>query len=405
MALGRLFDELKFRIGAEGPRRWFRPWLLMLERFIYSSAGRNRSAPFIRDAASVQSLLNNFVIATVPCWLLGLWSLGYQANLAMTELGLTALPGWRGTILGGWGVGYDPDSFVACFLHGFSYFLPIFIVALAVGSFWDAIFSVVRRKAPDEGLLAFAWLFALILPAGAPLYQVGLGMTFGMVIGKHVYGGSGRYLVNPAVLGLTFLLFSYPDLVFGDGVWIPVPGFSIVPVLGLAAGGGIPAVLDTGLTWWDLFVGIRPGPIGMTSVLGCVLGAGYLVLTGTASLRIMLAVLLGMVVTVLVINGLAANGNPLFEIRWTWHVVLGGLAFGTVFLATDPVASAMTNPGRWVFGALVGILVIVIRVTSPSYNEGILFAVLLASLFSPVIDFVVVESNIRRRRRRLVESD
>jgi Na+-transporting NADH:ubiquinone oxidoreductase subunit B len=383
--------------------RWFRPWLLMLERFFYSSAARNLSAPFIRDATSVQSLLNNFVIATLPCWLLGLWGLGYQSNLAMTDLALTELPGWRGGILTGWGIGYDPESIVACFLHGFLYFLPIFLVALAVGSFWDAIFSVVRQKPLDEGLLSFAWLFALILPAGAPLYQVGLGMTFGMVFGKHVYGGSGRYLVNPAVLGLTFLLFAYPDLVFGEDAWIPVPGFSPAPALELASAGGIQAVLDAGLTWWDLFVGIRPGPIGATSVLGCLLGAGFLILTGTASWRIMLGVMLGMVATVFIFNSLAADVNPVFEIPWTWHLVLGGLAFGTVFFATDPVAAAMTDPGRWAFGVLVGLLVIVIRVTNPSYNEGILFAVLLASLFSPVIDFIVVELNVRRRRRRLVE--
>jgi Na+-transporting NADH:ubiquinone oxidoreductase subunit B len=206
------------------------------------------------------------------------------------------------------------------------------------------------------------------------------------------------------MLGLTFLLFAYPDLVFGESSWIPVPGFDQTPALELAAAGGIEAVLQSGLTWWDLFLGVRPGPIGMTSVLGCLLGAVYLIFTGTASWRVMLGVLLGVVATVFLFNGLAADGKPVFEILWMWHLVLGGLAFGTVFFATDPVAGAMTDPGRWAFGVLVGLLVIVIRVTNPSYNEGILFAVLLASLFSPVIDFVVVELNIRRRRRRLAAS-
>ncbi len=404
MSLRELLDDLKSQAVEGGPLQRARPWLLMLERFFYSSAEQNRVAPFIRDAASVQGMLNNFVIATIPCWLIGLWSLGYQSNLAMVEMELAALPGWRGGVLTGWGIGYDPQNLLACFGHGFLYFLPVFGVALLVGSFWDAVFSVVRRRSLDEGLLAFAWLFALILPAGAPLYQVGLGMSFGMVVGKHIYGGTGRYLVNPAMLGLIFLLFAYPDLVFGESSWIPVPGFDQTPALKLAAAGGIEAVLASGLTWWDLFLGVRPGPIGVTSVLGCLLGAAYLVFKGAASWRVMLGFLLGMVATVSLFNSLAAAGNAVFEVVWIWHLVLGGLAFGAVFFATDPVAGAMTNPGRWAFGVLVGLLVIVIRVTNPSYNEGILLAILLASLFSPVIDSVVVELNIRRRRLRLAGS-
>lgn len=398
-----LLNKHKSGVGESRFRWWARPWLLMLEQFLFSSSARNHSAPHIRDAASVQGMMNNLVIATIPCWLIGLWNLGYQSNLAMAEMELTILPGWRAGILSGWGIGYDPGNILACFTHGFLYFLPIFLVALLVSSFWDAIFSVVRRRPLDEGLLAFAWLFALILPAGVPLYQVGLGISFGMVVGKHVYGGSGRYLVNPALLGLIFLSFAYPDPVFGGSRWIPVPGFDQTPMLDLAAAGGIEAVLATGLSWWDLFLGVRPGPIGMTSVLGCLLGAAYMIVTGTVSWRVMFGVLLGVVATTFLFNSLADAGSPVFEIPWTWHLVLGGLVFGTVFFATDPVAGAMTDPGRWAFGVLVGLLVIVIRVTNPANNEAILFAVLLASLFSPVIDFFVVELNIRRRRRRITE--
>jgi Na+-transporting NADH:ubiquinone oxidoreductase subunit B len=183
-----------------------------------------------------------------------------------------------------------------------------------------------------------------------------------------------------------------------------VPGFSAAPALELISVGGIPAMLDAGLTWWDLFVGIQPGPLGATSALGCLLGAGYLILTGSAAWRIMSGVLLGAVTTIFMFNSLADSGNAMFEISWAWHLVLGGLAFGAVFFATDPVAAAMTNPGRWAFGVLVGLLVIVIRVMSPSYNQAMLFAILLASLFSPVIDFIVVELNVRRRQRRLQEN-
>ena len=184
---------------------------------------------------------------------------------------------------------------------------------------------------------------------------------------------------------------------------MPVPGVERTPALELAAAGGVEAVLKAGYTPWELFLGARPGSIGATSVLGCLLGAVYLVFTGAASWRIMLGALLGMIATVALFNGIAGD-DVVFQIPWTWHLIIGGFAFGVVFFATDPVTAAMTDPGRWVYGALVGLLTVVIRVTNPSYNEGVLFAVLLASLFSPVIDFVFVELNIRRRRRRLAQA-
>ena len=398
-----LLGKHKSGAGESRLRLWVQPWRLMLEQFLYSSTSLNHSAPHIRDASSVQGMMNNFVIATIPCWLIGLWNLGYQSNLAMVEMELTMLPGWRAAILSGWGIGYDHGNVLACFAHGLLYFLPIFLVALLVSSFWDAIFSVVRRRPLDEGLLAFAWLFALILPAGVPLYLVGIGISFGMVMGKHIYGGSGRYLVNPALLGLIFLWFAYPSAVFGASSWIPIPGFEQTSALDLAAAGGMEAVLASGLSWWDLFLGVRPGPIGTTSVLGCLLGAVYMIVTGTVSWRVLCGVMLGVVAAVFLFNSLAGDASEMFQIPWTWHLVLGGLAFGTVFFATDPVAGAMTDTGRWAFGVLVGLLVIVIRVTNPVYNEAILFAVFLASLFAPVIDFFVIELNIRRRRRRLME--
>lgn len=375
----------------------------MLERFLYSSSASARAAPYIRDGACVQGILNNFVIATIPCWLIGLWNIGYQSNLAMVEMSLTQLGGWRGGILGSLGIGYDPANMFACFTHGLLYFLPIFVVALLVSSFWDAVFSTLRRRSLDEGLLAFAWLFALILPAGTPLEQVALGISFGSVLGKHIYGGSGRHLVNPAVLGLSFLWLAYPDLVFGEANWIPVPGFTQTPELLLAASGGIEAILASGLNWWDFFLGVGTGAMGMTSLLGSLLGAGYLIVTSTVSWRVMSGVLLGVAATAVIFNSLPSDGNRMFEIPWSWHVLLGGFGFGAVFFATDPVAGAMTNAGRWVFGALVGVLAIVLQVMNPSFNEAVLIAVFLASLCAPLIDYVVVELYIRRRQRRIAE--
>lgn len=403
MGLRRKIDRMQMMARPGGRLHRYRALVEILDRFFYSAGAATIAAPHVRDGNNVQRLLHTFIIATLPCWLIGLWNVGVQTNLELAELGLAGLSGWRGSIIGALGIGYDAGNPFACFFIGFLYFLPILLVTLAIAMFWDIVFSTVRRRPVDEGMLATVWLFALIMPANAPLLRVGLGITFGYVVGKLIYGGSGRYLVCPALLGYVFLLFAYPDLLFGESAWVPVPGVERTPALELAAAGGVEAVLKAGYTPWELFLGARPGSIGATSVLGCLLGAVYLVFTGAASWRIMLGALLGMIATVALFNGIAGD-DVVFQIPWTWHLIIGGFAFGVVFFATDPVTAAMTDPGRWVYGALVGLLTVVIRVTNPSYNEGVLFAVLLASLFSPVIDFVFVELNIRRRRRRLAEA-
>ena len=358
--------------------------------------------PALSDSLNVQRLLNTFVVASIPCWFVGMWNIGEQTNLAMEIMGLDSAPGWRGALLASLGIGYDPTNFGACLMHGFLYFLPIFLVALLTGALWEALFAQQRKRPVDDGLLAIAWLYTLILPATAPLLQVALGMTFGLVVGKAIFGGSGRYLVSPVILGFGFLVFSYTGLVFAPGAWIPVPGYDEPTTIELIVDeGGVPALLSVNYTWLQLFLGNQPGPIGVSSIFGCLIGAIYLVYTGVASWRIMLGSFFGMVGSVLLFNALGPADNPAFAVPWTWHMVTGGWAFGTVFLATDPVAAANTNPGRWGFGILVGVLTIVVRVTNPSYYEGVIFAILLASIFSPLFDYVVVERNIKRRKLRL----
>ena len=398
----RLFDRLRPKFSENGDYSTYRGAFQLLDRFLYSSPATTPGAPHIRDANNVQQLMNNFVIATLPCWLIGMWNLGEQTNIAMQQIGMLAAPGWRGWLLSVLGVGYDPLNIGACLLHGFLYFLPIFAVALLAGTFWEVVFAHQRRRPVDEGLLSIAWLFSMILPATAPLSQVALGMTFGMVVGKGIFGGTGRYLVSPALLGIAFLVFSYSNLLFGEGAWIPVPGYDEPTTIELAVEeGGVPALLSIGYSWWHLFIGNQPGPYGVTSLFGCLLGAAFLIISGSASWRIMLGSLLGLVGTVLLLNNLGPADDPMFAVPWTWHLVIGGWAFGTVFLATDPVAAATTNPGRWGFGILVGALTIMIRVTNPAYYEGVIFAILLASILAPLIDFIVVERNIKQRRERL----
>lgn len=375
--------------------------LIMKNRFFWSSIKVTQSGPHIRDASNVQRLWCYFVIASLPAWLIGTWSLGYYTNLAIADLHLESVPGWRAWILVQTGIGFNVSSITGNFIHGLLYFLPIFLIALLVGTFWQTLFATVRKSPPDEGLLVIAWFLALLMPATAPLYQVALGMTFGIVVGKLIYGGSGRYLVNPALLGMAFLVFSYPSLLFGEGAWIPVTGYDQPTVLELITDeGGLNVVSAVGYSFWQLAIGIQPGPVGVVSPLGIILGAVFLICTGAASWRIMLGGLIGLVGSTLLFNTIDPS-NTLFAVPWHWQLVVGGGLFGIVFLATDPVAGPTTLPGRWGFGLLVGVLTLVIRTSNPAYYEGVLFAILLASMFSPLIDFVVTERNIRRRRLRL----
>lgn len=377
----------------------------LVDRFLWSSHNVTRVAPHVRDANNVQRMWNYFVIATLPAWLIGLWSLGHQTNVALIDLHLENPTGWRAAFLAWSGIGFSPYDFWACFAQGLLFFMPVFLTALLVGAFWESLFATVRKRPVDEGLLATAWLLAMILPATVSMYQVALGMSFGMVVGKLIYGGSGRYLVNPALLALTFLVFSYPHMLFSEGVWVPVANYDQPTVLELITDeGGLSVASAVDYSYWHLFFGDRPGSMGGVSAFGAILGGLFLVWTGMASWRVMLGALIGLVVVTLICNA-AAPDHPLFSLPWHWQFILGGFVFGVVFIATDPVAGPMTDPGRWGFGLLVGGLTVLIRVGNPSHYEGVVFAILLASMFSPLIDTVVTALNMRRRRARLKEAD
>lgn len=379
--------------------------LVMKDRFFWSSNMVTRSGPHIRDANNVQRLWSYFVIASIPAWLIGTWNLGYYTNLAIADFNVENVPGWRAWLLNQSGIGFDTSNVIACFIHGLLYFLPIFLMALLVGTFWQALFATLRKTQPDEGLLVIAWFLALMMPATVPMYQVALGMTFGIVVGKLIYGGSGRYLVNPALLGMAFLVFSYPSLLLNDGSWVPLAGYDQPTVMELITDeGGLGVVSAVGYNFWQLFIGHQPGTFGVSAPLGIIIGALFLIWTGAASWRIMLGALIGLVATSLLFNAIDPD-NELFAVPWYWQLVVGGGLFGIVFLATDPVAGPTTNPGRWGFGLIVGILTLVIRTSNPAYYEGVMFGILLASMFSPLIDFAVTEVNIRRRRLRLEKDE
>lgn len=374
----------------------------MVDTLLYSPKDRTASAPHARDAADLKRVMFFVVLAATPCVLVALWNTGYQANLAIAEIGLRSAEGWRGALLDLFSIGYDPANAIASAFHGLLYFLPIYAVTLVVGGAWEVLFALKRNHEVNEGFLVTSLLYALILPPDLPMWQVALGISFGVVVGKEVFGGTGKNILNPALLGRAFLYFAYPAEISGDTVWVAVDGYSGATALAVAAEQGVAGVTDSGITWMSAFLGSIAGSLGETSTLACLVGGGLLMLSGVASWRIVFGVFIGMVATATLFNAVGSDVNPMVAMPWYWHLVLGGFAFGMVFMATDPVTASQTNPGRWVFGLLIGALTVVVRVTNPAYPEAIMMVILFANLFAPVIDQVVIWLHVQRRRRRNV---
>lgn len=401
--LRRWLDQIHPLFAKGGPYEKYYAIYEMVDTFLYTPPDVTRTAPHVRDGIDLKRVMSCVVLATTPCILMALWNTGYQTHLAMQELGVSEAPGWRGVILGLVGVDYDPSSLWDNMWHGLLYFLPIYLVTLAAGGFWEFIFAGVRNHEINEGFLVTSMLYTLTLPASTPLWQVALGISFGVVIGKEVFGGTGKNFLNPALTGRAFLYFAYPAQMSGDAIWTPVDGFTGATALGAGAIGGMQAIAEIGVTWLDAFFGLIQGSIGETSTLGCLIGAAFLIYTRVASYRIILGVFIGMVAMTLTLNAVGSNTNPMFAMPWYWHLVLGGFAFGMVYMATDPVSAAMTDAGRWIFGVLIGVMTVLIRVVNPAFPEGIMLAILFANLFAPLIDWGVMKFNIRRRMRRTGE--
>jgi Na+-transporting NADH:ubiquinone oxidoreductase subunit B len=373
----------------------------LVDTFLYTPPTVTAGAPHVRDGIDLKRVMIFVWLAVLPCAFFGMINVGLQANEAMASLGTDEVPGWRGTTLRLLGAaGYDAGSPWDNFWHGAVYFVPIYLVTLAAGGFWEVLFATVRNHEVNEGFLVTSILFALTLPPDMPLWQVALGMSFGVVIGKEVFGGTGKNFLNPALTGRAFLFFAYPGEISGEAVWTAVDGFTGATPLMLAKEGGLEAIQSAGITWWSAFLGTVQGSIGATSTLCVLLGAAFMVYTGVASWRIMAGVLGGVVATALLFNLIGSETNPAFALPWHWHLVLGGLAFGLVFMATDPVSASMTETGKWIYGALIGIMTVLIRVLNPAYPEGVMLAILFGNLFAPLIDWFVVRANVRRRARR-----
>lgn len=371
----------------------------MVDTLFYSPPDVTRGSPHVRDALDLKRVMIVVVLAAAPCVVVGMWNTGYQANSALAAMGMESISGWRAGVLSLLGAGYDPGSLYDNVLHGLLYFLPIYIVTMAAGGFWEILFASVRNHEVNEGFFVTSILYALILPATIPLWQVALGISFGVVIGKEVFGGTGKNFLNPALVGRAFLYFAYPAQISGDAVWTPVDGYTGATPLGVAAIEGMAGIAGEGVSWMQAFLGQIQGSIGETSAAACLIGAVVLIYTGIASWRIMAAVCIGLIVPAILFGDPAAD-NPMFSMPWHWHLVLGGFAFGAVFMATDPVTAPDTLPGHWIFGLLIGVLTYVIRVVNPAFPEGIMLAILFGNVFAPLIDHFVVRANVKRRMKR-----
>ena len=375
----------------------------MADTFFYTPSTVTRNPPHVRDAVDLKRVMALIIVAVTPCALVGIWNAGFQANTAMIELGITSMTGWRGIVLNLLDADYNPDSLWANMWHGLIFLLPVLVVTVVVAGFWEVLFALARKREVSEGFLVISILFVLTLPPGIPLWQAAAGISFGIVIGMEIFGGTGMNIVNPVLAGRAFLYFAYPEQISGNTVWTAVDGFSGATPLAIVKSEGMESVLSSDLTWMKAFLGLMQGSMGETSTLACLIGGVLLVCTGIASWRIVTGVFIGMVLTASLFNFIGSDTNPMFALPWYWHLVLGGFAFGTMFLATDPATSACTDAGRWIYGLLIGVLIIIIRVTNPVSPEGVMFAILLANIFAPLIDYTVMQANIKRRRKYIAE--
>ncbi len=400
--LRQMLDQAEPAFKKGAPLERLYPAFEMLDTFLYTPADVTKGASHVRDSLDLKRTMIMVVGALVPCIFMAMWNTGYQANLALASIGAETAGGWRGVIIDALEIGYNPGDFLANIFHGALYFFPVFLVCQMAGGFWEALFSIIRRHEINEGFLVTGMLFPLTLPPTIPLWQVAVGISFGVVIGKEIFGGTGKNFLNPALTARAFLYFAYPAEITGDKVWVAVDGFSHATPLGLVPAQGM-AAMDSGsvsggaVTLWDGFLGLVPGSMGETSVLACLIGALILIATGIGSWRIMLS----MTVTTFVLSALLAtvdsSTNLMFGMSAMWHMVLGGFAFGCVFMATDPVSASFTNSGKWLYGGVIGIMTALIRVVNPAFPEGVMLAILFGNVFAPVFDYFVVQANIKRR--------
>lgn len=397
--LRRFLDAQHKHFAKGGKLEKLYPLYEAADTFLFTPGEVTKGAVHVRDGLDLKRTMTTLAMALGPCIFMALYNTGFQSLTALKGMGLEAVAGWRGSVFHSVGFVVDPNSIAAAMFLGALYFVPVFLVTNMVGGFWELLFASVRGHELNEGFLVTGLLFPLILPPTVPLWQVAVGISFGVVIGKEIFGGTGKNFLNPALVARAFLFFAYPAQMSGNAVWTAADGFTGATLLGQAAEFGMKGVT---FSWWNSFLGFIPGSMGETSALACLLGASYLILTGIGSWRIMFSMVLSTVGFAWLLNTFG-SANPMYSMPPSWHLVSGGFAFGCVFMATDPVSASMTNIGRYVYGALIGFMVILVRVVNPAFPEGVMLAILFGNVFAPLIDYFVMRSNIKRRKRRYAE--
>ena len=424
--LRSMLDKVEPLFHKGGPLEKLYPLYEANDTFLYTPGEVANGKTHVRDAIDTKRMMTMVIVALIPCILMAMYNTGFQAQkifaagAAEVPSGFTIAEGlwsgdWRYSVLEAVNVDVtynrgsflSPGSILPCLFHGALYFLPVYIVCMVVGGHCELIFSILRKHEINEGFLVTGMLFPLTLPATIPLWQVAVGIAFGVVVGKEIFGGTGRNFLNPALTARAFLYFAYPTKISGDAVWTAVDGYTAPTILGAAANAATGTTAEisqamttqAGVTWWDYFIGNIHGSMGETSVLCCLFGAVVLIATRIGSWRIMSGVTIGMVFFSSLLY-LIPTEQPVTNLGPLWHLVIGGFAFGTVFMATDPVSAAMTPTGKWVYGFVIGFLTVLVRAINPAFPEGIMLAILFANVFAPLIDYFVVQSNIKRRTAR-----
>jgi len=382
--LRKLLDKIKPPFEKGGKLEKFYPAFNAFETFLFvpDHTAPSRGA-HIRDAIDLKRTMILVVLSLVPCLLFGMWNVGYQHHQALGIIGASLM-----------------DNFI----FGAIKVLPLVIVSYATGLGVEFIFAIIRKHTINEGFLVSGMLIPLVMPVDVPLWMVAVSTIFAVIIGKEVFGGTGMNILNPALTARAFLFFAYPTKMSGNEVWINtglekgqklVDGFSGATPLGDAASGYADKIPGIG----DSFLGIIPGSIGETSTLACLIGAAILIYTGIGSWRIMLSVFIGGLMMAAIFNVFGVN--TLMQISPLHQLVLGGFAFGAIFMATDPVTAAQTNTGKYIYGFLIGLFAIMIRVFNPAYPEGMMLAILFMNVMAPLIDHYIVKANINSRLKRV----
>jgi len=373
--LRRYIDKIKPNFTKGGKFAWLQSTFEAFESFLFVPDETTKRGCHIRDAIDLKRTMITVVIALMPALLFGIWNIGYQHFLAIAE----------------------SATFWQTFGFGLLKALPVIVVSYVTGLAIEFAFAQIRHHQVNEGYLVTGMLIPMVLPPDIPLWMVAVATAFAVLIGKEAFGGTGMNLVNPALTARAFLFFAYPSVMSGDKVWIAdqPDAFTGATPLGILANGGT----ELPDAWTMLWGGI-PGSMGETSVIAIALGAILLLVTGIASWRIMLSVVLGGGLMGLVFNLIGANAY--MQLPFYYHYLMGGFMFGAVFMATDPVTAAQTNTGKWIYGFLIGAFAVMLRVLNEAYAEGMMLAILLMNCFAPLIDHCVIARNIKMRQKRAI---